>query len=27
MNIMEELFEIRSRIEILANDIKIYTFD
>jgi len=27
MNIMEEIFEIRSCIEILANDIKIYTVD
>jgi len=25
MNIMEEIFEIRSWIEILANDIRIYT--
>jgi len=25
MNIMEEIFDIRSCIEILANDIKIYT--
>jgi len=27
MSIMEEIFEIRSCIEILANDIKIYTTD
>jgi len=27
MNIMEEIFEIRSCIEILAHDIKIYTTD
>ena len=27
MYIMEEIFEIRSCIEILANDIKIYTID
>jgi len=27
MNIIEEIFEIRSCIEILANDIKIYTTD
>jgi len=27
MNIMEEIFEIRSCIEILANDIKIDTID
>jgi len=27
MNVMEEIFEIRSCIEILANDIKIYTTD
>jgi len=27
MNLLEEIFEIRSRIEILANDIKVYTAD
>jgi len=27
MNVMEEIFEIRSCIEILANDIKVYTVD
>jgi len=27
MNIMEEIFQIRSCIEILVNDIKIYTTD
>ena len=27
MSVMEEIFEIRSRIEILANDIKVDTAD
>jgi len=27
MIVMEEIFEIRSCIEILANDIKMYTFE
>jgi len=27
MNVMEEIFEIRSCIEILANDIKLHTTD
>jgi len=27
MNVIEEIYEIRSHIEILVNDIKIYTTD
>jgi len=27
MNVMEEIFEIRSCTEMLANDVKIYTID
>ena len=27
MNVMEEIFEIRSRIEILANDVEVNTAD
>jgi len=27
MNVMEDIFQIRSCVEILANDIKIYTVD